>query len=428
MKILSTKYTRKTLLKCTQRVLNRQRPIVIIVTGSMGKTTTHAAVAQVVSAKYRTKIITTNDNNGRGPLLGFFGMSLPQKAHSTRFWLKALAKAKKMSWKFPYDAVVLEISDSAYDSLKDFLELIQADYCVVTGIAKVHMSKFQTEANLLSDIVNITKTAKQVVYNTDFAALKNAFGKTSAISYGTTDAEYSFTAKRNIQNGNLQNTITYKDKPWLEYNSKFIATHALYAQTAAAVIGKELTIPDELIATELSLMPSLKGRLNVFTGIRNSIIIDDTYNANAESMIAAVKLLGEFSRNKVALLGSINELDSFAKTEHQRVGESIAKYPDEVYIYGSDAAQFLAPALLTAGFDKNNLKIFATSRQAGQYLKDHLQPNSVVIAKGSQNDVFSEEAIKPLLVNKNDISKLVRQSDYWMKIKQKSFNRQEEGN
>ncbi len=424
MRIFTPQTTRRKLLAYTKRVLKNQRPVVIIVTGSMGKTTTHAAVAEVVSAKYRTKIITTNDNNGRGPLLGFFGMSLPQKANSKKFWAKALIRAYKMSIKFPYDAVILEISDSAYDSLKDFLKLICADYCIVTGVAKVHMKKFETEERLIEDIQNIARTAKKVIYNTDFAQLKEIFGTTGAISYGTSKADFTFSTKRNNL-GLLINKITFKNNDWINYQSKFIAMHALYSQTAAAAVGKELNISNQQITNKLGRMTPLKGRLNVFRGINDSTIIDDTYNANADSMIAAVKLLGEFDTHTIAVLGSINELGTFVKNEHARVGKTIAKYPDEVYVFGDTAKKYLVPSLLAAGFNKDNLKTFETSRQVGAYLKKHLTNGSVVIAKGSQNDVFTEEAIKPLLLEKSDISKLVRQSDFWMQAKEKSFTAQE---
>lgn len=425
MKILTSKTTRARLLKYIQRVLKNQRPVIIIVTGSMGKTTTHVAVAQVVSAKYRTKVITTNDNNGRGPLLGFFGMSLPQKANSKKFWIKALARAYKMSIKFPYEAVVLEISDSAYGSLKDFLEMINADYCVVTGVAKVHMKKFETEERLLEDIKNIGLTAKKVIYNADFPQLEQLYSSSRAMSYGTKKGDFTYIGSRSENSTLLQNNIAIHNKPWIQYPTKSVASHALYAHTAAAIVGNELGVSRQKIIQELKALAPLKGRLNVFEGIRGSTVIDDTYNANAESMIAAVSLLKDLPGTKVVVLGSINELGGFAKQEHVRVGSIIAQYPDEIYLFGSDAVHYLAPALLKAGFNKNNLNIFKTSREAGTFLAQNLKEGSVVIAKGSQNDIFTEEAIKPILRNDEDKKLLVRQSQYWIDQKNQSFDKQE---
>ncbi len=62
--------------------------------------------------------------------------------------------------------------------------------------------------------------------------------------------------------------------------------------------------------------------------------------------------------------------------------------------------------------------------EAGDYVKNNLKPGAVVLAEGSQNGVFAEEALKPLLGSKADVAKLVRQSPYWLKIKNKQFGGQ----
>jgi hypothetical protein len=60
---------------------------------------------------------------------------------------------------------------------------------------------------------------------------------------------------------------------------------------------------------------------------------------------------------------------------------------------------------------------------AGAYVSGKLQKGAVVLAKGSQNGIFAEEALKPLLADPGDEAKLVRQSPYWLSRKAKQFPR-----
>jgi hypothetical protein len=91
-----------------------------------------------------------------------------------------------------------------------------------------------------------------------------------------------------------------------------------------------------------------------------------------------------------------------------------------VVTIGPDANTYLAPAAAAKGCA---VKRFDTPYEAGKYLQSKVRPGAVIYAKGSQNKVFAEEAIKLLLANPEDASKLVRQSDYWLNRKQKSFKK-----
>jgi hypothetical protein len=68
-----------------------------------------------------------------------------------------------------------------------------------------------------------------------------------------------------------------------------------------------------------------------------------------------------------------------------------------------------------------SVKVFHTPYEIGDYLASAMQAGGVVLLKGSQNGVFLEEAIKPLLEKKADQKKLVRQSSVWLKKKGSQF-------
>jgi hypothetical protein len=66
---------------------------------------------------------------------------------------------------------------------------------------------------------------------------------------------------------------------------------------------------------------------------------------------------------------------------------------------------------------------FASPYDAGEFIAKLIKPNTIVLAKGSQNNVYAEEALKPLLANKNYHAKLVRQSEAWLVKKRKNFKK-----
>ncbi|HSD56404.1 MAG TPA: cyanophycin synthetase, partial [Candidatus Saccharimonadales bacterium] len=194
---------------------------------------------------------------------------------------------------------------------------------------------------------------------------------------------------------------------------------ALAAASAAHVLG----LPDDDIRAGIANIAAFSGRMQILHGIKDSTIIDDTYNSSPVAVKAALDVLyaGE-APQRIAILGSMNELGSYSPEAHHEVGEHCDPSKlDLVITIGPDANEYLAPVAKARGC---KVKTYASPFKAGTYIKKQLVEGAVVLAKGSQNKVFAEEALKPLLADKADEAKLVRQSDYWMSVKKKQFNTQ----
>jgi UDP-N-acetylmuramoyl-tripeptide--D-alanyl-D-alanine ligase len=124
---------------------------------------------------------------------------------------------------------------------------------------------------------------------------------------------------------------------------------------------------------------------------------------------------------KIAILGNMNELGSYSQTAHQEIGQSCdPSRLDLVVTIGPDANKYLAPAAKAKGC---TIASFDNPYDAGKFVKEKLIPKGIVLAKGSQNGVFAEEAVKQLLADQSDTAKLVRQTAGWLKLKQKAFGR-----
>jgi UDP-N-acetylmuramoyl-tripeptide--D-alanyl-D-alanine ligase len=156
-------------------------------------------------------------------------------------------------------------------------------------------------------------------------------------------------------------------------------------------------------------------------GIKNSIIIDDTYNASPNAVKMALDALYAYPTNqRIAILGMMNELGSLSEEEHKKIGKYCnPQLLDLVVTIGKDANAFIFPMA-----KENGCQVYGAKNaiDAGLFVAEKVKEKAIILAKGSQNGVFAEEALKPLLKDKSDFSKLVRQDKYWMNKKRLTFN------
>ena len=124
---------------------------------------------------------------------------------------------------------------------------------------------------------------------------------------------------------------------------------------------------------------------------------------------------------RIAIMGSMNELGESSAAEHEKIGKLF--HPDMVewvITIGEEAEKYLAPAAHANGCQ---VKSFASAVQAGAFAHSVLDKDALVLVKGSQGGVYAEEAVKILLLDQSDVTKLVRQSPAWMATKEAFFER-----
>ena len=111
----------------------------------------------------------------------------------------------------------------------------------------------------------------------------------------------------------------------------------------------------------------------------------------------------------------MNELGSYAREAHEIVGAYCDPSKlDLVVTVGRDAKRWLAPQAKARGCQVHS---FDNPFAAGAFVRKRLKTKAVILVKGSQNGVFTEEVVKLLLAHPADAEKLVRQSKQWMRVK-----------
>jgi UDP-N-acetylmuramoyl-tripeptide--D-alanyl-D-alanine ligase len=113
-----------------------------------------------------------------------------------------------------------------------------------------------------------------------------------------------------------------------------------------------------------------------------AMILDDTYNASPQSMLAALNLLDEIEGHKIAVLGDMLELGPYEKRGHEMVGIRAAEVADEIVTVGV-LAHVIAEAARRAGFNPSLITELENTEEAINYLQDRLLVDDVLLVKGS---------------------------------------------
>lgn len=183
----------------------------------------------------------------------------------------------------------------------------------------------------------------------------------------------------------------------------------------------------EVLELKYQLQP---GRLSVFHGVENSVIIDSTYNASPLSVRTIINTAHNiktqlFPQRKMWLvLGDMRELGDLTQREHRMLAGYVSQSADHVILVGKHMSDYLADELEKVGYDKHKIDKFYDATIAGKHIQKMLKEagdECLVVCKGSQNTIFLEEAVKHFLLNPEDQQELTRQSKRWLKKKQEYF-------
>jgi UDP-N-acetylmuramoyl-tripeptide--D-alanyl-D-alanine ligase len=408
-----------TMLERQVRQLRRQNEFTLIaVVGSVGKTSTKLAVARLLEQHKRVRYQEGNYNDRVTVPLVLFNVTQPN-IYNVVAWTKIyLRNRRKLLQPYPFDVVVVELGIDGPGQMKDFAYL-RPDLTVVTSVAEEHMEYFKTLDVVAREELAVFDFSTQVLVNVDDVSAQY-LEKLSYESYGLSKQAHYRAEVAGAPAPAGQKMVFDLHETKLTVQSRYYGQQGAKILVAAAAIAHMLEIAPDKIQTGLEKLAPFSGRLQLLPGVQDATLLDDTYNASPLAVRAALDVLYAMEApQRIAILGSMNELGDTSATAHAQIGAYCD--PDKlalVVTVGEQAKAYLAPAAEERGCI---VKTFLNPREAGEYVKAELKKQAIVLAKGSQNGVFAEEALKPLLADQADKKKLVRQSEYWIRIKRSQF-------
>ncbi len=392
----------------TRRLQNKNDFKVVAVVGSYGKTSTKLAIARVLASKYKVQFQEGNYNDIVTVPLIFFGRDIPSLFNPLS-WLKIFAGNELILRRpYAYDMVVVELGIDGPGQMIQFKKYLKADYSLITSIAPEHMEFFNNVEAVAKEELAASEFSDNVLVNKNLCDVKlPGEGKISGYEIEFDEANPS--DKWSMKLGGK--TMSFGVKPG--------SITQLYTFANAAVVASQLGLNIEEIQKSLPKIGSVPGRMNPLAGQKGSKIIDDTYNASPDATIMALDNLYAQPGERIALLGNMNELGKGSEQYHRDVGRHCDPNKLKLVVtLGPQANQFLADEARQRGCDVIEA---TTPYKAAAEIKKHLSEDTIVLAKGSQNGVFAEEAVKLLLKEPSDATMLVRQSPAWLRKKRASF-------
>ena len=421
------KYIQKRLEKYVQRYFKKHPEVkLVVVTGSVGKTSTKRALGTVLNEQFRVRMDDNNHNTEMSAPLGILGIEYPANVRSLLAW-QAVFKAAKLRISSPtdVDVIVQELGTDHSGDIAVFGKYLQPDYAVVTAVTAEHMEFFKTMDAVAKEELSVSNFSKYTFINSDDVNSKYADFETNPnfTTYGVSEtAEY----RLEINNFDVErgyDAIAYGPvfDQGFAVNADVLGEHSLRPVLAAIGVAGVLGVSPQSIAAGVDKIRSVPGRMNLLRGLAGTWVIDDSYNSSPAAALGALRTLYDVfaqAPQRIAVLGDMRELGETSQQEHEALGanckgESLAW----VVTVGPETEKYLAPIARQHGCQ---VRCFNNPIEAAEFVRTVTQEGAAILVKGSQNTIFLEEAVKNLCLMSEDV-KLVRQSAEWMEKKERFF-------
>lgn len=323
------------------------------------------------------------------------------------------------------DVIIQEVGADRIGDIAHFGTYLKPYIGVVTAVTPEHMEFFGTIEAVAAEELTAANIAQIAIINRDDIEGRFAQYLTNGTitTYGTTAAaEYRFEqTDYTIAHGFTGSIIGPSFTSPIAATIQVSGEHSLRPVMAAVAVAATLGLTPEEIAKGVTDLRPVPGRMNILKGIDGTIVIDDSYNSSPAAAEAALRELYKIQApERVAILGSMNELGESSAREHEILGMMCdPAMLSWVVTIGSEAEKYLAPAARKRGCQ---VKSFRSSIDAGGFVRSITESGAVILVKGSQGDVYAEEAVKVLCLMDEE-PELVRQSEAWMKIKEEFFSK-----
>jgi UDP-N-acetylmuramoyl-tripeptide--D-alanyl-D-alanine ligase len=392
-----------------KRVVNRYKPVVVGVTGSVGKTFAKEAIYRVLSRKFLVLKNEENFNNEIGVPMAVLGIDA-RKFKAISYKLKAMGYSFWLAYGWPkrkYPRIlVLELAADKPGDIQYLINIVKPKIGVVTAVGEipVHVEFYaspQAVAKEKSKLIEQLPPDGLAVLNFDDQTVLDMRekSKAKAITFGFSNladiwiSDTSYFAADEDQNvGGLSFKINH-DKIFIPLRIKnLIGAHQLYGILAAVAVGLHFGINLVDICGALEEVEPPKHRMNLLRGIKNTTIIDDSYNASPLAMRAALDTLNDFARakaslsgksgRKIAVLGDMRELGKYEIEAHRAVGNLVGERADILITVGS-AAKFIADSAANQ-MKPDSIFSFSTADEAKLKVQEIIREGDVILVKGSR--------------------------------------------
>jgi UDP-N-acetylmuramoyl-tripeptide--D-alanyl-D-alanine ligase len=340
---------------------------VVAVTGSAGKTSTKDMIYSVLKEKYKIHKTIGNQNNHIGLPLTILSLDKDN------------------------EILVLEMGMNHLKEISYLTNIAKPDVAVITNVGTAHIGNLGSRENILKAKLEILEGLNPngtVIINNDNDLLHKWYLENKdnykIITIGIN--EVSDYMPVIIEKGEWGTTFSCKNTI---YKVPVGGDHFIYNALSAIAVANLFNvstkeIQDGIINFELS---SNRMSVSVTEGIT---LIDDSYNANFDSMSYAIKYLASLPGRSIAVLGSMKELGKFSESLHRKIGALVAKEKIDILITVGDEAKFINEEAINNGYNKDTSYHFETNKEAIAFINSIKRSEDNILVKASNSLNFKE--------------------------------------
>lgn len=339
-------------------------PLLIGLTGSNGKTSTKDLAAAVLSPLYKTTATLGNLNNELGVPITL------------------------LSLKDGDQCAVVEMGMNHPGEIKTLVDIARPDAAIITNVGVAHIENMGSQDAIAWEKGTLAANVRPggiVVLNSGdrYSRLIARHCQAEVFTAGIGEGDVAAHDLR-PDSGGTHFSLNFGGHPESVYLPVLGEHMVANAALAACMAWKQGVIP-AAIADALSHAKLSKGRLEP-KEVRGVLFIDDSYNANPDSMIAGLRTLAgtDTEGRRVAVLGRMGELGHMAEIGHAQVGEFAATLPlDAIYSVGGGEAEIITQTAARTGAAVESGH-FESHEACAAHLRDWLKAGDVVLLKGSR--------------------------------------------
>ncbi|MCI9040076.1 MAG: UDP-N-acetylmuramoyl-tripeptide--D-alanyl-D-alanine ligase [Clostridia bacterium] len=362
--------------KAIQKLATYKRSLyhipVVAITGSVGKTSTKDMVASVIAQKYKVLKTQGNYNNEIGLPLTVLDLK-------------------------DEEIMVLEMGMNSFGEISILTQIAKPDIAVITNIGTAHIGMLGSRDNILKaklEILEGLNPKGTVIVNYDNDLLHNWYEKEKAnyqiLTYGLQEGS-TILGKNAIFEENGSKCEAILENQTYEVSIPVGGEHFISNSLCALSVAKALEIPIEKALKGIEKFELTKKRMEMKKSKNGATIVNDCYNANYDSMKAALDYVGRLpDKRKIAVLGDMLELGEYSKELHEKVGKEVVNNKIDILICVGEEVKHLIEQTKREGMEETRIFLCKSNEEAIDILKKELKPEDVVLLKASNSLNFTQ--------------------------------------
>lgn len=352
-----------------KKILKSHKNLTVIgITGSYGKTTTKFILNRILSEKFNTVCTPQSFNTPMGVVRTVRGNIKPQT-----------------------QMFVCEMGAKNVGDIKEICDIAHPDYAIITSVGEQHLETFKSVDNVfktkfeLADAV--TKKGGKTLANLDSQGIKERQGNRNDVIYFGEGTNYR---AENIVCGEDGTTFELcLDGTTFTVSTRLLGIHSVSDILAAAALAHILGVGENDIKFAIGSLKPTEHRLELKNYTNGSLLIDDAYNSNPEGCLEAVRVLGSFAgKRKILVTPGLIELGAREYDCNYALGLEATKHCDVIILVGQNRSKPMMDAIATTDFDKNNVYVVSSFKEATQIYNPMLNGESVVLWENDLPDNY----------------------------------------